>query len=257
MLTNGRVLTEKVGDRLSECGIVELQVSVDIPVSRSPRHLRNETAEQSLLEVLSRINHIPSDVKVNLRVNAFPGFLDEFEPFADECQHRIDRDVYVYLHRVFESNVAVMNTAEAASLRYHDPSRFYRELLIAKNALRSRGFFQEYYPRGYQTGTCMAQNRRKLIFSPDGLRICVREVAGPGARVVEGIPNSVAAFYYSDSVSAKDLCWECEFLPLCQGGCVKERLERRSEYDKRCVPWKFVLRDELTEYLTREEGVAR
>jgi len=264
IFTNGSIITRRIGRQLARAKIKRVQVSVDWPLKTAQRAAPGGGVRESLIKILDNINNVPARVGVTIRVNTMPDFLATFPRFLSLTRTHISRSIGMYLHRVDESNDWVLNTPESQRFHYEDTVKYYQDYLKAKRLIRQIGIQQAYYPGDAETGICTAQTRRDLIFTPDGrVKKCVREVYGPAAessdwnRKRASLPilnvNSIEReeFYMEHAVPSDSICGRCSFLPICQGGCVKEVYEKPDDVMRRCTPWKFTLEEEL-DYLLKE-----
>jgi radical SAM protein with 4Fe4S-binding SPASM domain len=183
-----------------------------------------------------------------------PGYRTDLGWFVTMLEQTLSRQCHVYLHRIFESNDGQLNGPESEQLRFEDVKQFFLEQVEVNEFLRNHGFPQPYFPSATDGDICIAQQETNSIFAADGLRRgCIREITGQGARVDErGNWNDAGQFYLTHTAALDQICAECQYLPVCGGGCVKERLERPKDYVKRCTPWRFTLRHELTNLLAKE-----
>ena len=253
LLTNASLLTAEAGEAIAEARTTSIQVSIDWPVEVSERHERGERPEASLAKVIENINNLPVEVEVTVRINVFPGFLPTFEQLVRMLVTGIRRPFEAYLHRIHRSNHPD-HVDRSLELAIHDPSHYYREYMAAVRQLEAHGLHYYDLPQLNEHGVCMAQTRGKVVIGPfEGARKCIREVYGAGAVVDdEGKPNEIAEFYLNSEIDRDSVCRKCTYLPICGGGCVKDQLESPDDVSDRCTPWKFVLRDRLTDKLRLE-----
>jgi uncharacterized protein len=184
ILTNGSLLTEINCKLLPKLKINHVQISIDWPIETATRSMRNKSTKETLSLVLCNINYIPKNVGVTIRVNGLPNFLQTFTHLLNLTNSLIKRKYNMYIHRIFESNVQLMNTKESQNFRYNNVFDFYKDYLKAKQMMRDAGLEQEYFPKEICSPICMAQMKNDLIFVPDGTaRKCVKEICGPGAIV--------------------------------------------------------------------------
>lgn len=252
LLTNASTLTKNQANILSELSLVNIQVSIDWPLAKSQRVKPGLSVGDTLVDCLTKCNNIPEAIALNLRINVMPGFLDTFHLLLDTVEKLVSRPKWVYIHRIVESNDPTLNTKESSEYRYADLHLFFEDYYKARLVLRERGFDQEFVPSGEDSGYCIAQTVRDVIFTEEGeARKCVRELYGDGAMVdvSTGSSNGRYKFYMTEEVEENDYCFMCKFLPICHSGCVKEKYERPDDIIQRCTPWKFILERELTNYL--------
>lgn len=263
IFTNGSIITKRIGRQLARAKIKHVQVSVDWPLKTAQRAAAGDSVRESLIKILDNINNVPAKLGVTIRVNTMPDFLATFPQFLSLTTTYVSRSIGMYLHQV-DTNDGLLNTPHSERFHYEDTLKYYQDCLGAKQLIRKAGIQQAYYPNGTETTVCTAQTQRDLIFTPDGkAKKCVREVYGPAAessdwnRKRASLPilnvNSTERekFYMEHAVRADSICGRCSFLPICQGGCVKDVYENPDDVTRRCTPWKFTLEREL-QYLLRE-----
>jgi uncharacterized protein len=254
ILTNGSPLTDRTATILEQARITSMQISIDWPPERSGRQQKGLTNLETVFDVLEKVRFVPEAIGLVLRINTFPGFIKTFPFLIDSIGERVKRPIEVYCHQIYTSNDDALNTTEAGSFRYQSVQDYSRDYLEARRLLRGAGFRQEYFPEKFVEAICIAQSKKDVIISSVGeLRKCPREVNGVGAVTTEnGTDNSLAAFYKNFRADQDQECRTCRFLPICHGGCVKEVAERGQSKATRCTPWKYILEEELTDYLRNE-----
>ncbi|HTV67737.1 MAG TPA: radical SAM protein [Rhizobiaceae bacterium] len=261
LLTNGSTLNEKQCAKLVELPLTDIQVSIDWPIEKSERQKGRLSAHATLDDVLKRTALIPQSIPLVYRINVMPGFLATFDRLLTQMKASVGRPHWAYIHRLFPSNDPSLNSEASGEMRFPDIVEFYREYAAARKILRDFGYSQEFFPQEPDTGYCIAQNSRDIIFDGAGdAKKCVREIEGPAARIDldTGHYNDRGAAYMNSEVTSSDGCYKCTFMPLCHSGCPKDKYEHPSAVLERCTPWKFILPNELTSFLqinlTQNEG---
>lgn len=251
ILTNGAAISAATAGVLQRSGITHVQVSIDWPPADSGRRMGALTAEQTIDLVLRKVDLIPEDISLTIRINTFPGFLSDFPRLIGELREKVKRDVSVYCHRIYESSDDSLNDDASTTFRYRSSRDYSRDYLAAKNILRDAGYHQDYFPSGLVDSVCIAQSNSGVISNADGeFRKCPREIVGDGAvSAIDDSGNEVLEAYRSFDASLDDACSSCKFLPICHGGCVKEAVGNPSSTESRCTLWKFIMVDELTNFL--------
>ena len=254
ILTNGAAITAATPGVLERSGIRHVQVSIDWPPAESGRRMGTMTAEQTLDLVLRKIDLIPEDIGLTIRINTFPGFLADFPRLVGDIRGKVKRNVSVYCHRIYESSDDGLNDDSSKVFRYRSSKEYSRDYLSAKAILREAGYHQDYFPSRLIDAVCIAQSASGVIANAEGeFRKCPREIVGEGAvSKIDNTGNEVLEAYRSFDASLGEECSKCTFLPICHGGCVKEAVNDPSSTVSRCTLWKFTMVDELTSFLRAE-----
>jgi uncharacterized protein len=253
LLTNASLLTPEVGEVLSKLHLTSIQVSIDWPVKLSERHRPGESPQAALAGVLAKINNVPNDIDVTIRINVFPGFLDTFSVLVAQLKASVDRPFEAYIHRIHKSNDP-KQLERSLEFSILDPEEYHYQYAIAVNQLEESGLYPYDMPEMNEHGLCMAESKSKVVIGPfEGVRKCIREVYGEGAVIDDqGIINEVGSYYLNSTLPEGSVCRKCTYLPICGGGCVKDQLESPEDVSDRCTPWKYVLPDRLTRRLRAE-----
>jgi len=253
LLTNGSLMSLHHTEKLLKMSLEYVQVSIDWPVYSSQRHTRKQTSAQALDIALSNINNIDNDIPVYIRVNLFPNSFATIELLLLKIKRKVSREVNVYFHRIHDSNDVILNEKYRGNYDYniHD---YYKNLIKARALLRDYGFSCDPLPNKSSSIGCMAQTKNHITIGYEGeIRKCIREIIGEGASIEGNVSNGRAKFYQNSIFSVDDACLECQFVPLCHGGCPKEQFEHFDKKQERCTPWKFILESELNTLIDQME----
>jgi uncharacterized protein len=262
MISNGTLWPEAAREFVERNRIRHVQFTFDgvrEDHDRRRRYVRGDEARRSSFDrIVETIDRLIGFVRIYLRVNVDPGSADRalelVDFFVDRAWLREGTRFYPYLAMIgpmtehcsflgrsermrgFSARFdALQNAFQAAISRHIDP-RGIQHL--------------QYYPMTVEMN-CAAVGENSVVFGPDGLmykcgldvgqrhlahgRISPRS-APPAARSsnfkIISVETTAASPHRWDTYDpfTHERCGECQYLPICMGGCPKAQFERNTFY---------------------------
>lgn len=243
VVTNGYLFTPNIAKKLKELGVNAIQITIDgpKPVHDQRRPLTNGkgTFDVIMKNILATKGILPVNIRINTDYENW-GELNEIMHFFKE--NNLIKDVKVYLGHVTPSN------------GQYEGSKCMSDEVYSKFNLH---FMQEnhvqlmnIYPAP-KVNYCCADHCNSWVIDPYGdLYKCWIDI-GISERKMGSIkdshisnPNlSLRNEYLLYDPTEDSRCSECKFLPLCMGGCPRNRMENL----KICAEYKYNLEDYLAE----------
>ena len=249
IVTNGYLLNKKVVDKLKELRITGMQVTLD-----GPPHVHNKRRPligggETFDKILNRLAECSDyfDNNISLRINVDRENSSEIEGILDILEEKgLKQKISVYLGYVDSSN----NCYQISScMSYKD---FAFKKLDFDRILVDRGFQQDLlanYPYPRKT-FCAADTGNSFVIAPNGdFYRCWDDIGlddwkiGNIAETVELNMKKLFEYLLYDPTEDEN-CSECQFLPVCMGGCPRKRLNKKKD---RCVQYKYNLEGYLKE----------
>lgn len=235
IITNGFYFDLRTASALkSKCNLNMVQITFD--GSREFHNARRSNSYDILMKNLDEVKNI-RDLRINLRIqvdkenivsiknllidlkkfNGYPNIRIFFSPILGEFEEN-------------KSNTEIYFTFEEFGKIYVD------KILPMLLELDIKNF--DLYPRPYAGGCSFASNNSFIIDADGSLKECLELV---GSKESFGTIFSKNYERKLVKIDLDDTCKECKFLPLCNGSCPLRVLRG----EKRCVFWKYALKDYL------------
>jgi len=231
LVTNGYLLEKPVVDQLDDLNIRRIQITLDGPRdvhNRRRPHLENNDSFQRILRNLELLTSSWSG-KCTVRVNVDGSNSEHYHELYAQLKREFgDRIAAIRPGVVFENNgsrhglCCPFNSREEVTF-YIDQ---YRE-----HGIEDLGF----YPDTGFSG-CVATRVNSFVVGPSGsLYKCWHDIGDPSMSVgnvsdPENLSFKGLAHYAIGCDPFKDSkCVKCFYLPICGGGCPKERSEKQAD----------------------------
>ena len=249
MVCNGTNWPADTDRFLRDSGLFAVQISIDGP---QPFHDKRRGLIKSdgpgrtpsYDEVMHTIGALIGKVTINFRINVDPmigwSALDMIDVLAAKGWLAPQYQFYPYVAQINAMTEHCGFIGESEKFKSFDAEfsdiqkAFYKKLgAEKKDALLLEKVM--FYP-GRKLINCAAINKNAVIFGPDGLMYrCGLEVGdsfrahcriGDSRRTTE--PPALTASHQWDQYDPfkHERCGECQYLPVCLGGCPKAQLER-------------------------------
>jgi len=255
LTTNGYYLNEAVLDRaINSWGVDVIQITIDALHDEYNRikNYKDRDTESAFERVIRNIfSAIGRGLKVRIRINYNPLEHDEADETIAYLRSFFSEydNVYVYFAPIDSENIPSVSETFESKTKHPLLDLIDRNSGFAGMAQLTRGemdnrrsILSKYYLHPIPlscTGVC---SRNLTIDSKGDIYICHRllgrESQYSSGNVTTGvIDNKVTKQYRSIELSYEE-CYECKFLPVCQGGC-KFRADEYSQM-KACTPIKSI-----------------
>lgn len=249
ILTNGSLLDYNTAKFLkNECNINMAQITIDglKEVNNARRKLKN--GKDSFDIIINNIEMCKDIIPIVLRVNVDKSNMEDAKKlisyFIDE--KKWGNDIKLYFAPVQEWD----NVTNSYNTDYcYDENEFSEIDSKLFNEIYSRGntkWIDMLYPKSSFI-YCDAIRYNTFAIDPDGNLYTCREVIGDKKHSIGNITNGIAINEsYSKwlTIELPDTCVKCSLLPLCQGGCPRNRVLNNSApiCDHRAIEFKQKLK---------------
>jgi uncharacterized protein len=254
VITNGVFYTQDVSQRLADLGVRHVQVTFD-----GDRHLHDRTRREqgttgSFDRIVKNIVDAPSEVDIVARIHLAPFNYASVLRLLDELSSAgVERHLsYVYFAPLFNYHVGMKVPAyHSDGKRFATSSEFAALEIDAIEVAHARGFRTK-DPLDAPYSVCTALRSDTIVVDPEGrLSKCYKDV-GVEAEAFGDLTKGVTTpgnheLWVEERIDRDDECQQCQFLPVCLGGCAKQWHEE-AEKKVICTPLKFNYEDRLRLY---------
>ena len=245
IITNGYLLTKENAEILKECKINFIQVTLDGPPEihniKRPLAGGQPTFDKILNNLIDVVDIFDN---ISLRVNVDKQNIDDIDKLYNILKEKnLINKVYYYLGHVQSLN----NTYEDNKcLDLETYSKRSNEVFKQKLKDNSRLSYKINYP-SLISNYCTADKITSYVIDPQGnLYNCWSDIGikkYSNGNLLDGIKISKRNLEYKVyDVFEDKQCSNCNILPLCMGGCPKNRLDGIPE---RCSKYKYLLEDTI------------
>jgi len=252
LITNGWLLSRETAERLQECQVTMIQVTLDGPpdVHNARRPLKDGSG--TFHRIVENIAAVTDLFHIVTRINVDTTNLDRvIELFEFLHERQLADKINPYLGKVTADTKAC---ADFQTWCY-DTSSFAQVEIKLRKELEARGIpIHTLYPQ-FLTNFCSATKLHSYVLDPLGRLYKCWNVIENEKEIVGNITEHVELNHRLSkwlAINPFDIpeCRECDILPLCAGGCPYYYC--RGEYEKTgrpsCVSWRYHLDDALLLY---------
>lgn len=231
IVTNGYLLTKDVALRLRECGVRQVQITLDgdKSVHDSRRALRNGAG--SFDTIIRNISGVWQILPIVIRINVDKSNIDSIPPLLDKLTSMgLQENVHVYIAPVDDCGSSVrgfdcMSMEEFASA----------EIAFYKLAIQY-GFGTQSLVWAFDRSVCGAICKNSFVVDPSGaVYKCWDDVCNTAQSVgnlrIGVLENSEKAKPWLTYSVEFDGCKDCPVFPICLGGCPKYPIRQQK---RRC-----------------------
>ncbi len=245
VITNGYLLTRNMAERLLAAGVQTAQITIDGPEEMHDARRFLAGGKGTFNQIIENIQSCHDLLPIAIRVNVDNGNARRMEEFLQELDRRgLTGMVSVYFAPVEEYNDTTKDTCGSCM----NMSTFSTLQVALERKMMEMGFSRPKNPQP-RYSFCTADRPNSVVIGPDGsLYACYthigdeREVIGD---VFDGMLNQNSVKWFSWDPFEKEICSECEVLPLCMGGCLVEGFKEPDLRKGHCETYKFALDDHL------------
>jgi uncharacterized protein len=253
LVTNGSLLNRRAARELVALGLTSVQITLDGPSENHDRYRPFKSGAGSFGIVLRNIQETWDLLKINVGGNFDRNNFRTFVALLDHLER-----VGLAPDRIAGVKFGpIMNGAEGerSLVDYRDGCMSVNEpwLLEAEALLR-----EEILKRGYRTQkvvpiTCMVEMRDSCVVNFDGVIYKCPAFIGREGFAVGDIESGVGDYSssYNLGLWKNEECGDCEYLPLCFGGCRYMSFLREKHLDK--TDCKKAYLDNALERLVKQE----
>lgn len=238
IVTNGYLLSKETADILIQCGIDNMQITLDglEETHNRRRCLKNgEKTYHVIWENILALQKYRDRLHVNLRVNVDKGNREAVEMVKQQISSLNMEDfIYVYPGKVMDmdgcySKGDCFNQREFAQLEL-EFDQMHPERLVCK------------YPKPRPNVCCADCNTALVVTANGDLFKCWKDVGRKDRRI--GNLKSDANYneellyqYLLFDATQSTTCKKCKYLPICMGGCPHDR----ANGENGCTLYKYTL----------------
>ena len=245
IITNGYFLDKTTVDRLVELKTEHVQITID--GTKNVHDLRRFDIEKgsSFDIIMENIEYAKSFMKISIRINIDKQNSDHIEPFLNYLKdNHSAKNLNVYLGRVSDCNLDF--PPEQMKLLFDSKEYFEKKLSIIKNSImdENTAVIGAYPSR--MILPCGAVNVNTYAIDPEGYVYKCWETLGNKEEAIfhvskPEIINKMHAKWINWDPKEDKECRDCQFLTLCNGGCVLSATRGK----KNCTYWRYHLQDML------------
>lgn len=228
IVTNGYLLNEDAIHILNKCQVSKIQITLD--GSRESHDKRRKMQDGSptfdtIIKNLSLCKQLYSG-EIYLRMNVDRenlGEIDKLKVLLKEAG--LDQSVTLYLGNVTNVNGTCK---ESSCLHTYEYAQRNLEFMLEQDG--SSHLFRANYPSPL-ANHCIADCNCGLVIAPDGLIYKCQAEIGCKDRAIGNIQDehfisnpTVLHQYLLFDPTQDPMCSKCKYLPICLGGCPKERI---------------------------------
>lgn len=250
IVTNAYKLNKEIAKELKKLNMEFVQITLDGPedIHNKRRPLKGgQGTFRKILENMSELVDILPDI--SLRINVDKENVERVDEILEELdKFGLKNKIYAYLGYVEPINdcYSIGKCLTTTEYSYID-SKF-------DDKLQRFGFIEDNlhkYPV-LKSNFCSADKTNSLVIAPNGdIYKCWSDIGKNEYKVgnilnIEfpydkgNIEKLMGYMLYDATIDRK--CKECEILPLCMGGCPRNRLDNK---DDRCSIYKYVLKEHI------------
>jgi uncharacterized protein len=223
---------------MGECGIAEIQVSIDGPQPVHDRRRISRRGESSFAKIVENVNLAlsQSDTMIEVRVHVDAGNIDVFDQVLSICEAEgwlDNRRVVVYANTVYakaQGQVSARLDTGDIMRRLRESAARWKNVFVGAPSLNARTqvlpSLLEGTPYRLKSTYCAA-NTGNYIFAPDGnIYACWESVGKDCSRIGSYLPElnfdeKMCGKWFSRSTARIPECLACPFALVCGGGCAQ------------------------------------
>lgn len=244
IITNGYKLNKKTADILSDLRITSAQVTIDGPehIHDSRRVLKG--GKGSFQRVISNLIKASESLHILVRVNIDQQNKNHLELFAEQLKSNIhdNPNIQVVLAPVVESpHVKKEYQTGVSRKEFAQVDEYFFDIAKLKKIKTTRSM-------DLVSNACGADHRYSYMIGPKGeLYHCWEDFGNQDLAVGDVIVGRTKNLdyieqYYDFDPTKHDKCTDCRVMPLCMGGCPKQRLIHN---EPQCGVFKFKLKEHV------------
>ena len=239
IFTNGNLLTEDVVDLLLRCRVTNVHIPLDGIGATNDATRRLVGGGPTYDRIIENLGLLKPPIKTLIRANTHDGNVGQTDELKQAVLGRAEEAgtmLHLYAASIVDVSRADETNSAMAEYAFHgievELRPEARHLIVGKDH------------------ACVGQNLWRVAVDDQGLLYkCGGKLCGqpeytfgsahdwdPGAPIESASnPDMIAKFLNTTVVSHDDKCYECKWLPMCEGGCPQLRLFGKPE----CPPYRF------------------
>ena len=252
MVTNGYLLSPEIIDRLLECGIANLQITIDgLREAHDSRRMLKNSQKGTFDVIISNIKAlVEAGVYPDIRINVDKTNKDELTELIGFLRDQGLAACSVSFGHVNAYTEACANIEDSCL----NIKEYAAETVEYQHLLDEAGFMSSEYPLypGAKGNYCCADSVNAYVIDPEGFIYKCWNDIGNAERSIGSFPDLAAisdeqymtlASYLLWSPFDHQKCRDCSILPICMGGCPFNGQAQGG--DPQCEKWKYNIEDTL------------
>jgi uncharacterized protein len=247
MITNGYCLTPAVCDQLITLNVSFLQITLDGPESINDCRRILKDGSGSYAQVVENMRHACKKIPISVRINIDKSNHNSIQFLLDDFEHRgINlKDIHIYLGHVNENDNSEANHNHISRNTFaHLESNFLTQM----NTKTNNAAYLSFAP--FSCG--LGKNSAYLVGPKGEMYQCYDDFGNESMIIGSIFSNKRFKSDYVKEFTAFDpmehsMCRDCTVLPLCMGGCHKQRLLNHIE--DHCCVYKYALEKRVNDYV--------
>jgi uncharacterized protein len=245
VITNGYLMTKDVSHLLNELGVRTVQISLDGDRSLHNRTRYEQPGKGSFDTILENIRHASKLLSIKVRVHVAPFNLKSVQQLIDTLgqEGMAEHISQLYFAPLFNYKPNMQGQAyQPDGIRFMTSQEFATIQIDLLRRASKWGFtVPDFLDASY--GICTAVRGNTLVIDASGnLLKCYKDVGvtteSIGTVETGPKPNQNLMKWMDIQIPRDEECRDCQFLPICLGGCSKQWQENASK-DVICTPLKF------------------
>ncbi|MGC8915987.1 MAG: radical SAM protein [Thermoanaerobaculum sp.] len=252
VITNGTLLSREVAQQLLAVGVTHAQVTLDGPPEVHDQRRPFRSGGGSFRRIVENLAQAVELLPISLRINVDRHNAEKALEFVEW----LFQQPWFARERIGVHFGYVRKYTPSCGCGLEEmlkPEDFFALSERLSNALVEKGLAAPPYPE--LAGGCTATSANSFVIGPEGeLYRCWNHVGDPkmvvGTVFDEVKPHPLYLKYLLASFEEDPECLECQFLPLCAGGCVDLRIKAQQGAfpHKDCSQWRYSLQRRLEAY---------
>jgi uncharacterized protein len=254
IITNGVFMTGEVAQKLSGWGIASAQVTFDGGSRLHDKVRFGKDHSPTFDTIIDNMAAASEHLQIKARVHVAPYSVESVNELLDELAGRLgtQKIATLYFAPIFNYSQAAEGQAfERDDRRFLSSFDFANVQSVLLEHAWSLGFNTP-DPLSVADGICAAASSNSIVINADGsLTKCYMDVGdrqetlGQASQFAEAMAQSSK---WSDYAIDDEECLSCTFLPVCLGGCPKQKMEK-AEKAVVCTPLKYNYESVLREFV--------
>ncbi len=251
IITNGFLLSSDVAKQLVKAHINHIQITIDGDQTAHDRTRVLKNGKGSYKKILSNLEALSAfDFNVSLRINVDQHNKDSIYNLCEDLKNlKLPNKLSIYPEHI---HIDPSNHDQKANpLQSND---YYNKHLEILTTLKKYSFYS-FQPPKLACSTCSANHKYSYMIGPKGELYTCWEDFGDPAKVIGHLNSSVIMNqsyidqYMTFNPVDDPKCGSCTVMPLCMGGCAKERLIKN---EPQCKDWKYNLSHNIINHLQQQ-----
>jgi uncharacterized protein len=260
IITNGYLIDEDITEQLFDCGVRMAQITIDGCEERhnQRRFLKANPEKGTYDQIMQGINLFAQrGIKVGVRMNVDKENMEDIGTFVHEMNVKLANveNITINLGRVYDFNVNEMSFDgnNCISMKQFADCKF-EELKLYKELGLSTSI-KDKYPR--LKSDCGATTKNSFLINPEGkIHRCWNDISTDSLSIgsvfhpLDSSSEKFKRWSECSSAWANEDCVLCKVLPICNGGCPRERVYKGKKSD--CTEIKYNI-DRLITFFAQEK----